>query len=239
MSKYKQRLLEPTEENLENIKKALNIYKENFLNKKILILYSNFPNKNLNKISIEKLKIVGIEISFKKENFIHLVGIPRTAINISPKEFYDKLILDKISLKEFKLSEYANKKHFVFSDLPNSLKSVGLVGEYNYSKPYIDADIIVGNTKKIYSPVLGIREINSKNSLKVCIPVTLLEEITENLVKKETQRKILTIFEKNINDRYYNNLLYKNKNYHIENIYYNKNFYNLLSYDIQEKYIHK
>lgn len=230
------------QEQLENIKAALKIYEKELLNKQILILYSEINNKDLKKLSIENLKefkkIVGLEIVFKKENFMHLAGIIRESIKIPLITFYDNLKLNKVSLNEFEISEYADKKNLVFPALPKALRTIGTVGNYNYSKPYIKADKIIGNTKKTYGAVLGIREEKFKKNLKLIksyAPVSLLEEITENLILKNTERKILAIFEKPVNEKYYDILSYKNKDYPIENIYNNKDFYNLLTFDLQEK----
>ncbi|MCF2640750.1 hypothetical protein I6E31_12355 [Fusobacterium varium] len=236
----------PNQEQLENIKAALNIYEKELVNKQILILYSEISNKDLKKLSKEKLKefkkIVGLEITFKKENFMHLVGIVRESIKIPLITFYNNLKLNKVSLNEFEISEYANKKNFIFPILPNSLRTVGTIGNYNYSKPYVKVDKIIGNTKKSYGAVLGIREEKFKKSLnllKSYAPVSLLEEITENLILKNTERKILAIFEKNINEKYYGKLSYKNKDYPIENIWNNKEFYKLLTFDLQEKILNQ
>lgn len=231
----------PTQQQLDDIKVAQKIYDERLLNKVILILYADISNKDLKKLPFEKLKtfkIIGLEIIFEKENFMHLVGITRESIKIPLEVFYDNIKVDKILLSDFEVSEYTSKKNSVFPQLPLALRTVGTVGNYNYSKPYIKADKIVGSTKKMNTAVLGIREklIKIPNlSIKTYAPVSLLEEITENLIKKDTQRKILVIFEKTLNEKYYNKLSYKNKDYPLENLYNNKEFYNLLTFELQEK----
>lgn len=231
----------PTQQQLDDIKVAQKIYDERLLNKVILILYADISNKDLKKLPFEKLKtfkIIGLEIIFEKENFMHLVGITRESIKIPLEVFYDNIKVDKILLSDFEVSEYTSKKNSVFPQLSLALRTVGTVGNYNYSKPYIKADKIVGSTKKMNTAVLGIREklIKIPNlSIKTYAPVSLLEEITENLIKKDTQRKILVIFEKTLNEKYYNKLSYKNKDYPLENLYNNKEFYNLLTFELQEK----
>ena len=231
----------PTQQQLDDIKVAQKKYDERLLNKVILILYADISNKDLKKLPFEKLKtfkIIGLEIIFEKENFMHLVGITRESIKIPLEVFYDNIKVDKILLSDFEVSEYTSKKNSVFPQLPLALRIVGTVGNYNYSKPYIKADKIVGSTKKMNTAVLGIREklIKIPNlSIKTYAPVSLLEEITENLIKKDTQRKILVIFEKTLNEKYYNKLSCKNKDYPLENLYNNKEFYNLLTFELQEK----
>ncbi|MDY2801253.1 MAG: PBECR4 domain-containing protein [Fusobacterium mortiferum] len=231
----------PTQQQLEDIKAAQKIYEEKLLNKVILILYADIPNKNLKKLTVDKLKtfkIVGFEVNFEKENFMHLVGIKRKSIKMPLEIFYNNIKKNKVLLNDFELSEYSNKKNSVFPNLPTALRTVGTVGDYNYSKPYIEADKIIGSTKKMNTAVLGVREKFTKSSnllIKRFAPVSLLEEITENLIKKDTQRKILVILEKTVNEKYYNKLSYKNKDYPIENLYNNKDFYKLLSFELQEK----
>lgn len=234
-------MAKPTQQQLDDIKAAQKIYDEKLLNKIILILYADISNKDLKKLPFEKLKtfkVIGLEITFEKENFMHLVGITRESIKIPLEVFYDNIKENKILLGDFEVSEYASKKNSVFPQLPIALRTVGTVGNYNYSKPYIKADKIVGSTKKMNTAVLGIREklIKIPNfSIKTYAPVSLLEEITENLIKKDTQRKILAIFEKMINEKYYDKLSYKNKDYPIENLYNNKEIYKLLTFELQEK----
>lgn len=141
----------PTQQQLDDIKVAQKIYDEKLLNKVILILYADISNKDLKKLPFEKLKtfkIIGLEITFEKENFMHLVGITRESIKIPLEVFYDNIKSDKILLSDFEVSEYASKKNSVFPQLPIALRTVGTVGNYNYSKPYIKADKIVGSTKK-------------------------------------------------------------------------------------------
>lgn len=232
-----------TQEQLDDIKKALKIYEEKLLNKEILILYAEMSDKNLKKLSLENLKtlkkINGIEITFEKKNFMHLAGIIRKSIKIPLNTFYDNMKANKIFLNDFKVSEFTERKSSIFPQLPLTLRSIGTIGDYNYCKPNIEADKIIGNTKKINSAVLGIREkledLSSDSCIKSYAPVTLLEEITENLIKNNTQRKILAIFEKNIDEKYYNKFSYKHKEYPVENIYNNKEFYNLLTFELQEK----
>ena len=233
----------PTQEQLDDIKKALKIYEEKLLNKEILILYAEMSDKNLKKLSLENLKtlkkINGIEITFEKKNFMHLAGIIRKSIKIPLNTFYDNMKANKILLNDFKVSEFTEKKSLIFPQLPLTLRSIGTVGDYNYSKINIEADKIIGSTRKTNTAVLGVREkqenIVSNSFKKMYAPVTLLDEVTENLIKSNTQRKILAIFEKSINDKFYTNLVYKHKEYPIENIYNNKEFYKLLSFQLQEK----
>ncbi|WP_294063947.1 PBECR4 domain-containing protein [uncultured Fusobacterium sp.] len=233
----------PTQEQLDDIKKALKIYEEKLLNKEILILHAEMSDKNLKKLSLENLKtlkkINGIEIAFEKKNFMHLAGIIRKSIKIPLNTFYDNMKANKIFLNDFKVSEFTEKKSLIFPQLPLTLRSIGTVGDYNYSKINIEADKIIGSTRKTNTAVLGVREkqenIVSNFFKKMYAPVTLLDEITENLIKSNTQRKILAIFEKSINDKFYTNLVYKHKEYPIENIYNNKEIYKLLTFDLQEK----
>lgn len=233
----------PTQEQLDDIKKALKIYEEKLLNKEILILHAEMSDKNLKKLSLENLKtlkkINGIEIAFEKKNFMHLAGIIRKSIKIPLNTFYDNMKANKIFLNDFKVSEFTEKKSLIFPQLPLTLGSIGTVGDYNYSKINIEADKIIGSTRKTNTAVLGVREkqenIVSNFFKKMYAPVTLLDEITENLIKSNTQRKILAIFEKSINDKFYTNLVYKHKEYPIENIYNNKEIYKLLTFDLQEK----
>lgn len=229
----------------EKLKKNIETYSEKLLNKQFLIVFADVEAKKLKQLiknkphNIDKLK--AIEILFKKENFAHLAGISKntfTSLSINATEFFDNVLSGKIEAKDCKFSKFRNLKADVFENLPTIFRSISIIGAYDYHKEKLEIDKLIGNTKKIPEAILGIRKLNEKVKIPLTekyIPVSLLNGITQDYILKNTERKILYIFEKMEHEKEYSKLIFKHKDLSINNIYNTKDFFNRLDLNLQAK----
>ena len=229
----------------EKLKKDIQTYNEKLLNKQLLIIFSDVEIKHLKQVNKTKpkniQKLQAIELAFKKENFAHLAGVEKksyTSLSISATEFYDKLLNGEIEANNCKFSKFRNLKENIFTNLPNIFRSISIVGKYDYHKQDLDVEKVIGNTKEIAGAVLGISKVNSKIEnplISRYFPKSLLNSRTQDLILLKTERLILYIFEKTLEEKEYSKLLFKHKDFYIDNIYNTKEFYDKLSNELKEK----
>lgn len=216
---------------LKKLKKEFKVYDNNLLNKNFLLIYSDMSNKLLSKLknparnNLNNLR--GIEILFKKENFAHLVGIPKDGKKLGAKEFYNKLKEDKISREDYETSPFAKLKEQIFDQIPKIFKQIIILGDYNYSKQSFKVDKILGGTKQIPSIVLGLKLDSNQykfDIIKKYNPASILKEITGNCILKKSARKILYILKKDASSNLYQEIIFIHRDFTEENIY-NDNFF--------------
>lgn len=227
----------------DKLKDNLEIYEKKLLNKQFLIIFSNMENKKLkqmmknNSKNLKELK--AIEIIFKKENFPHLAGIKKSSyekLKMSSKEFYDKLLVGEIEEKDCYFSTFRTLKNSVFTELPNIFRTISVLGDYDFHKEKLNIEKVIGNTKKIPEGVLGIVEDKkNKNYFDRYIPVSLLNAVIEDLILKNSQRRIIFILEKMSYEERYTKLLFKHKDFLLDNLYNNEQFFKCLSNDLKDK----
>lgn len=229
----------------DKFRKNIKIYNEKLLNKQFLIIFADVESKKLKQLiknkpkNIDKLR--AIEIIFKKENFAHLAGVSKntfTSLSINAVEFFDNVLNGKIEAKDCKFSKFRNLKAEVFENLPMIFRSISIIGSYDYHREKLEVDKLIGNTKKIPEAILGIKKLNEKIKIPLTeryIPISLLNGITQDFILKNTERKILYIFEKMDYEKKYSKLIFKHKDLYIDNIYNTKDFYNRLDQNLQAK----
>ncbi len=228
-------------EELEKLKKEFLVYDEKLLNKEYLLIFCDISNKILSKIP-EKAKLnlnnlKAVSIAFRKENFAHLVGIPKNGKKLFSVDFYDKLKKNEILRSDYEVSVYSKLKGEVFNKIPNIFQQMSIIGNYNHVKLQFKVDKILGGTKKIPDVVLGLIKIKTlkKGIDNKYIPASLLNIVTEDLVLKGTERKILYILEKDRNNLLYQKITFVRKEFPIENLHNNKFFFDLCSTNLQEE----
>lgn len=231
-------------EELEKLKKEFLVYNEKLLNKEFLLIFCDITNKTLAKIP-EKAKVnlknlKAISVSFGKENFTHLVGIPKAGKKLYAVDFYDKLKKNKILRSDYETSICSELKGEVFNKIPNIFKQMSIIASYNYEKQQFKVDKILGGTKKIPDVVLGLKERQIKGNLieegvDKYIPASLLNAVTEDLILKGTERKILYTLEKNISEKLYKEITFVHRDFPIDNLYNDKRYFDLCYISLQEK----
>ena len=183
---------------LKKIRKAYFIYTEQFLNKDFYI------------VSRKKKKIENIEIKFRKEHFMHLVGI---VDGISPNSFFEKIKKNKMSLNEFKNLE---KSDFIFEKLDSfpKLKELLMNEPYLYnfhphSTKKLNLDkIIADKNREIQKSLIGLKM--SKSSLKDFYVPASIEKRKASEVTTDERKRIICILEKKSSERDYTKILFRN-----------------------------
>ena len=222
---------------LEEIKNDFRFYNDNLLNKNYCFIYSKSTNKQLaslkNKIKLNNLVI--FEIKFEESFYPHALGIKPYGMNI--KELINKIKNNTLKIKDYELSSTRGLKREALKKLPNTLKGNLVIGDYNNSKDDFDTNKLLGSTKNTRDASVGLIVIptNMDSKIQKYIPNSLQNEITQNYLIKNTERKILFTLEKEQNQEKYNTILFKAKDIPIHNLYYNETIKQYLSIELQEK----
>ncbi len=213
---------------LEKLKKEFLIFDEKLLNKDYLLIYPDMTFKQLSRLKeVQKQKLNNlkkIEIKFRKEHFTHLVGISKEGKKLSAESFYNRLKENKITKEDYETTIFAEMKSDVFNRLPTVFRQMSIVGNYNYTKPQFCVDKIIGGTKVVSDIVLGLKKINSETY----IPCSILKEQTSNLTLKDSERKIIFIFEKQNTELKYSKLIFVHKDFTLDTVT-NSQLFQLLS----------
>lgn len=147
-----------------------------------------------------------LEVKFKTENFLHLTGINT---NLKANDFYSNLITNKLSTKQFELTEYTEMKLRALETLLNIDSLNCQIGEYKGNRPYLKADMIMGK----YVSIMGLVKIG-----KFYSPRTVIEEKTENIIKNP--QPLLATFKKNLGTGEKYTETYRNLKYDFEKFIY-------------------
>lgn len=163
------------------------IYKENLLNKNILI------------ITKDKNMFNSFEVKFPKSAYLHLTGVEVDKSSIKAKDFFNLCVKRKIRLEDFDFKSNGTTK-LKLDVLENVLKvssSIKMVTAYNGLRPELYTDRLVGNVRAC----LGLIDKGS-----YYVPNTLLK--TDIRQESTYIEKVYVIMEKNEKDKYYTNISY-------------------------------
>ncbi len=154
-----------------------------------LIIYSQ--NNNIN----------AVQVGFRDSNYLHMTGVKS---RLSAPVFYDSCINKKLSERDFEIDKNGRvqQKLMVLPYLPDLLYNNCMIGDFINSGICIKADYFVGNTKAVLS--VGFRVGRS-----VDFPVTLYNEDIRKLTRPTC--KVLAIFRKEYNEKYYIKCTYLSK----------------------------
>ena len=181
----------------KKIRKSYFVYKEQFLNKDFYIV--SRKNKN----------VEILETMFRKEHFMHLVGIS----GMSANSFFEKVEKNTLSLNEFKKLK---KSNFIFEKLNSfpKLKEL-LISEpylYNFhphSTTKVELDKIIANkNKEINESLIGLKMMKNL-SQNFYIPASI-EKRKASEVTTEERKRIICILEKASSEKDYSKVFFRN-----------------------------
>ena len=181
----------------KKIRKSYFVYKEQFLNKDFYIV--SRKNKN----------VEILETMFRKEHFMHLVGIS----GMSANSFFEKVEKNTLSLNEFKKLK---KSNFIFEKLNSfpKLKEL-LISEpylYNFhphSTTKVELDkIIADKNKEINKSLIGLKMMKN-SSQNFYIPASI-EKRKASDVTTEERKSIICILEKALSEKDYSKVFFRN-----------------------------
>lgn len=164
----------------------------------------NLENKNILYIIQDKLgKISYLETTFLSRNFLHLTGVKILNSKIkSSTDFYNFCLKKQLSISDFKFNSNGTttKKLNILQSIMQIHKNAKIIGKYNKLKKYLSTEILIGGI----NACIGC--IKQKNYY---IPNTVLKEDIRNIV--EEQYKVIFILRKEVKDKKYNEITYRNK----------------------------
>jgi hypothetical protein len=181
----------------KKIRKSYFVYKEQFLNKDFYIV--SRKNKN-----VEVLETI-----FRKEHFMHLVGIS----GMSANSFFEKVEKNTLSLNEFKKLK---KSNFIFEKLNSfpKLKELLIAEPYLYnfhphSTTKVELDkIIADKNKEINKSLIGLKMMKNL-SQNFYIPVSI-EKRKASEITTEERKRIICILEKTSSEKNYSKVFFRN-----------------------------
>lgn len=172
------------------------IYKENLLNKNMLIITS------------KNNKIEHLEIRFPKSAYLHLtgvdVGVDRDGNKISANDFFKLCSKRKISLNNFEFKDDGTTR-LKLDVLENVLKinsSVKMVTIYNGRRPKLYTEKLAGNV----TACMGLVKDDYENYY---VPNTILKSDVRD--EGTDVERVLAIMEKQENEEVYENIIYTAK----------------------------
>lgn len=179
---------------LNIIKQAAKLYKENLLDKNILFVY--LKNNNIN----------FYEVTFLQEHFKHLTGV---ISKLNAYQFFYKAKSNRLKLSDFDYKDNTTKLK-----INNLIKSmllknyVKMIGEFKHNKVYLSINKLAGNNNLI---------IGFDKGEKINYPKTLLKGDIRDY-SNEKPCRIIAILSKNINNRKYDKINYLAKNISINRL---------------------
>ena len=181
----------------KKIRKSYFVYKEQFLNKDFYIV--SRKNKN----------VEILETMFRKEHFMHLVGIS----GMSANSFFEKVEKNTLSLNEFKKLK---KSNFIFEKLNSfpKLKELLIAEPYLYnfhphSTTKVELDkIIADKNKEINKSLIGLKMMKN-SSQNFYIPASI-EKRKASEVTTEERKRIICILEKASSEKDYSKVFFRN-----------------------------
>lgn len=163
-------------------------YKKKLANVKILIIYRNRENN----------EIESMEIVFRPSNFQHLTGLQLLDNQGNQKkncsvEFYHKCTGNNLKTTEIRFKEDGTTplKLDALPSLMDLTNITKIIGDYDKSKKWMEADVIVGGINFC----LAVSEDEDGNYF----PRSGLLEDIRNITRRASQ--VLAIFQKKINDK--------------------------------------
>ena len=183
---------------IKKLNKASLIYKNEFLNKDLLIIARKTKNIEI------------IEISFRKEHFKHLAGIKDKRINA--KDFFDKISEYRLSIQELKLLDknpYIIKKLNAFPKIIKLLKEQPYLYDFHpHSTTKVELDKVIADVnREKEKELIGLKffKILSNN---LYIPASI-EKRKASEVTTEERKRIICILEKKSIEKDYSKIFFK------------------------------
>ena len=177
------------------ILKSAKEYDEKLKDKHFLIVYR------------KKDSICTCCVGFRDMNYLHLTGVKTS---LSAQQFYSACLDGKMSARDICVDTKGRtqQKLAVLPYLSDLLYHNCMVGDFINSGIVISADYFVGDTKAVLS--IGFRYGKTAD-----IPVTLYNESVKRLTNPTC--KVLAIFAKQYQLKYYDECTYLSKGYEIKN----------------------
>ena len=188
-------------ENMELLIKKLNkaclIYKKDFLNKDFLVIARKRKNTEI------------IEVNFRKEHFMHLVGIKGMKAN----DFFEKISLNILSVNELnklKKNPYINQKLNSFPKLRRLFEEEPYLYNFHpHSTTKVELDKIIANiNREIKKELIGLKFLKTL-SKKSYIPASI-EDRKASEITAEERKRIICILEKKSSEKDYSKILFRN-----------------------------
>jgi hypothetical protein len=180
------------------------LYRQKLLNKKMLIIYRDRVDN----------KIRYIEVVFYERNYQHLTGLELVdkdgkVLKNQSVNFYRKCIENKLSTEEiqFKKDGTSRLKLEALPVLMDVTKITKITGNYNYSRPYLLVDKIIGGVNFC----LGLSKEDD-----IYVPSSALLENIKRLTDAPSQ--VLVILEKELDEALYSTVKHVAKGLNLENI---------------------
>lgn len=180
------------------IVESAKLYKDNFLNRNILI------------ISQGKDKLYTYEMRFIKTNFLHLTGVKISKENNNAKKFFDYCIKHRLSEKSFEINPDGTTelKLKVLKMLLSKNMKASIIGDYSEYNPKLYTEKLAGGVRGCLGFV--------KDNNGYYVPNTVLNvDIRDKIINNQ---RILIMARKSVDDKEYNEIVYKAKNVDFEEL---------------------
>ena len=179
-------------------------YQANLLDKQFILIYRD---RNDNKVK-------ALEIKFEKGNYQHLTGIEMIDNEGNVREhvselFYSKCLNNQLAKDEiqFKKNGTTNLKLLALPVMMGIHKVTKIAGDFNYSRPYLVADKVIGNVNFC----LGLRHAD-----EYYVPVSALLEDIKQLTNVQSQ--VLAILSRESGEERYTNIRHVAKGLNLNNL---------------------
>lgn len=151
-----------------------------------------------------------LETAFFNRNFLHLIGVKLLDSSNTPTNFYNQCLTNRVPINSFELKKDGTTelKLRVLPSLFN-LSGYKMIGEYNKTKNFLI-------TEKLCGGIHGCIGFVKDGASKYNVPNTSLQEDIRNLVRKTY--RIVAVLGKSTSERYYNRLIYTDKNTNLRSI---------------------
>ena len=188
---------ENTELLIKKLNKAFLIYKKDFLNKDFLVIARKRKNTEI------------IEINFRKEHFMHLVGIKGMKAN----DFFEKISLNILSVNELnklKKNPYINQKLNSFPKLRRLFEEEPYLYNFHpHSTTKVELDKVIANiNREIKKELIGLKFLKTLTK-KSYIPASI-EDRKASEITTEERKRIICILEKKSSEKDYSKILFRN-----------------------------
>ena len=188
---------ENTELLIKKLNKACLIYKKDFLNKDFLVIARKRKNTEI------------IEINFRKEHFMHLVGIKGMKAN----DFFEKISLNILSVNELnklKKNPYINQKLNSFPKLRRLFEEEPYLYNFHpHSTTKVELDKVIANiNREIKKELIGLKFLKTLTK-KSYIPASI-EDRKASEITTEERKRIICILEKKSSEKDYSKILFRN-----------------------------
>lgn len=182
---------------IKKLNKACLIYKKDFLNKDFLVIARKRKNTEI------------IEINFRKEHFMHLVGIKGMKAN----DFFEKISLNILSVNELnklKKNPYINQKLNSFPKLRRLFEEEPYLYNFHpHSTTKVELDKVIANiNREIKKELIGLKFLKTLTK-KSYIPASI-EDRKASEITTEERKRIICILEKKSSEKDYSKILFRN-----------------------------